>query len=163
MKNGELHQSDDSDEDQKEKPISKKNVGRKPETSDSSEYEDVSSSEESEEEKKPVNKRNVKEDPRNRVYLQHYRETVEAEQAEHYTDIRSKHIVDFKTPKGMKKILEIEGIVRMIYKEQCVSSEDLQLRDKVINNIKNAFKNCSDRDYPQLLTGEIKISGFGSC
>jgi DNA polymerase sigma len=39
----------------------------------------------------------------------------------------------------------------------------LQLRDKVINNIKNAFKNCSDRDYPQLLTGEIKVSGFGSC
>jgi len=132
-------------------------------TSDSSDFEDVTSSESEEEVKKPANKRNAKEDPRNRVYLQHYRETVEAEQSEHYQDVRSKHIVDFKSPKGLKKILEIEGLVRMIYKEQCVTQEDLLLRDKVINNIKNAFKNCSDREYPQILTGEIKISGYGSC
>ena len=64
-----------------------------------------------------MNKRNAKEDPRNRVYLQHYRETVEAEQSERYTDVRTKHTVDFKSPKGLKKILEIEGLVRMIYKE----------------------------------------------
>lgn len=59
--------------------------------------------------------------------------------------------------------MEVEGLVRMIYKEQCVSKEDLSLRDKVIMNIKNAFKNCSDREYPQILTGELKLSGFGSC
>jgi DNA polymerase sigma len=59
--------------------------------------------------------------------------------------------------------MEVEGIIRMIYKEQCVTKEDLALRDKVITNIKNAFKNCSDREYPQILTGEVKISGFGSC
>lgn len=59
------------------------------------------------------------------------------------------HTIDFKTStKGAKKLLEIEGLVRMIYKEQCVTSSDLTLRDKVINNIKNAFKNCSDREYP---------------
>lgn len=51
----------------------------------------------------------------------------------------------------------------MIYKEQCVTTSDLELRDKVILNIKNAFKNCSDREYPQVLTGEIMISPFGSC
>lgn len=59
------------------------------------------------------------------------------------------HTIDFKNhPKGAKKIMEIEGLVRMIYKEQCVTNEDLKLRDRVINNIKNAFKNCSDREYP---------------
>lgn len=63
----------------------------------------------------------------------------------------------------MKKLLEIEGIVRQIYKEQSVSREDLEIRDKVIKNIKNAFKNTNDREYPALLTGEVKISGFGSC
>lgn len=88
---------------------------------------------------------------------------MEAEESEHFQDVRKKHQIDFKTPKGIKKIMEIEGIVRMVYKEQCVTKEDLALRDKVINNIKNAFKNCQDKDYPQLLTGEIKISGFGSC
>ena len=51
----------------------------------------------------------------------------------------------------------------MVYKDQCVTKDDLQLRDKVLSNIKNAFKNCSDREYPQILTGELKISGFGSC
>ena len=56
--------------------------------------------------------------------------------------------MDFSTPKGKKKILEIEGLVRMVYKEQCVTKEDLELRDKVINNIKNAFKSCSDREFP---------------
>ncbi len=69
----------------------------------------------------------------------------------------------FKTQKGQKKILEIESIVRQIYKEQSVSKEDLEIRDRVITGIKNAFKNTSDREYPSLLTGEIKISGFGSC
>jgi hypothetical protein len=44
--------------------------------------------------------------------------------------------------------LEIEGLVRMVYKDQCVSREDLELRDKVIKNIKDAFKNCSEREYP---------------
>lgn len=39
----------------------------------------------------------------------------------------------------------------------------MQIRDRVITNIKNAFKNVSDREYPEQLTGEIKISGFGSC
>jgi hypothetical protein len=44
--------------------------------------------------------------------------------------------------------MEIEGMIRMVYKEQCVTKEDLVLRDKVIANIKNAFKSCSDREYP---------------
>lgn len=85
------------------------------------------------------------------------------ELSERYFDIRGSHTIDFATPKGKKKLLEIEGMIRMVYKEQCVTKEDLVLRDKVIANIKNAFKNCSEREYPQLLTGELKISGFGSC
>ena len=143
MKEGELvFDSDDEIIEQK----NPKKVGAADNDSD---FEDVSSSDEEEEKKqKPVNKRNAKEDPRNRLYLQHYRETVELEQSERYFDIRSSHTVDFTSPKGRKKLLEIEGIVRMVYKEQCVTREDLQLRDKVIMNIKNAFKNCSDRDYP---------------
>lgn len=44
-----------------------------------------------------------------------------------------------------------------------MSKEDLLIRDKVILNIKNAFLNASDSEYPALLTGPIKISGFGSC
>lgn len=127
-----LHSSDNESEggnrQEESKKPAKKVAARKAKVSeeeeDSSEYEDVSSSD-SEEYQKPVNKRNAKEDPRNRVYLQHYRETVEAEQSERYTDVRTKHTVDFKSPKGIKKILEIEGLVRMIYKEQCVSTEDL--------------------------------------
>jgi hypothetical protein len=123
MKSGELHHSDDSEEEIQ--PKKKLGTGKKTETSDdeSSEYEDIENS--SEEEEKIVVKRPKKEDPRNRVYLQHYRETVEAEQAEHYSDLRQKHIIDFKSPKGLKKIMEIEGLVRMIYKEQCISIEDL--------------------------------------
>lgn len=88
------------------------------------------------------------------------------EQASRYTNMRSKHSItpdEFKSPKGVKKILEVEGIVRQIYKEQCVSREDLAIRDKVITNIKNVFKNASDKEYPSQLCGEIKISGFGSC
>lgn len=70
------------------------------------------------------------------------------EQSERHFDVRTSHTIDFKSPNGIKKIMEIEGLVRLAYKEQCVSKEDMQLRDKVISNIKNAFKNCSDRDYP---------------
>ena len=33
----------------------------------------------------------------------------------------------------------------------------------MIANIKNAFKNTPDSDFPRLLAGELKISGFGSC
>ena len=51
----------------------------------------------------------------------------------------------------------------MIYKEQSVSREDLEIRDKVITNIKNAFKNTNDKEYPACLTGQLQISGFGSC
>ena len=44
-----------------------------------------------------------------------------------------------------------------------VSREDLEIRDRVITNIKNAFIRAQDRDYPFQLTGQIKIAGFGSC
>lgn len=39
----------------------------------------------------------------------------------------------------------------------------MALRDKVITKIKNAFTEAAHFDYPSLLTGEINISGFGSC
>ena len=50
-------------------------------------------------------------------------------------------------------LLGVEGIIKQIYKEQSVSREDLAIRDRVISNIKNAFKNTNDREYPALLTG----------
>jgi hypothetical protein len=82
---------------------------------------------------KRKNKRNQKEDPRNRLYLQHYRETVELEQTETYFDIRAAHTLDFHANlKGKKKLLEVESMIRLVYKEQCVTKEDLVLRDKVI-------------------------------
>lgn len=37
------------------------------------------------------------------------------------------------------------------------------MRDGVINRIKDAFYKASHKDYPIKITGEILISGFGSC
>jgi hypothetical protein len=39
------------------------------------------------------------------------------EQYDKYSSSMKSHQVDFKSQKGLKKILEIEGLVRMIYKE----------------------------------------------
>ena len=50
-----------------------------------------------------------------------------------------------------------------MYKNQQVSKRDLQIRDDVINRIKEAFYTASHKDYPIKITGEILISGFGSC
>ena len=41
--------------------------------------------------------------------------------------------------------------------------KDLDVRDQVINRIKDAFYKASHKDYPIKITGEILISGFGSC
>ena len=71
--------------------------------------------------------------------------------------------VDFTSDKGQKKLTYIEGLIKNIYKDQLSTREDLALRDKVITKIKDAFTQAADFDYPSLLTGEINISGFGSC
>ena len=71
--------------------------------------------------------------------------------------------MDFATDKGKRKLVYLEGILKTIYKEQCATKSDLEIRDQVIINVKNAFSRFSHAQYPHLLTGEIKISGFGSC
>ena len=41
--------------------------------------------------------------------------------------------------------------------------KDLDIRDRVINKIKDAFYEAKEKDYSKDITGEILISGFGSC
>jgi hypothetical protein len=52
--------------------------------------------------------------------------------------------------------------VKQAYHEQLVDNRDLRVRDTVINRVKDAFFNASKKDYPQLLDGEITVSGTGS-
>lgn len=90
------------------------------------------------------------------MYLKSFRDKTQTEQQNQYFISRTKHTFTpevLKSPKGVKMLLGIEGTIRQIYKEQSVSREDLEIRDKVIANIKNAFKNTSDREYPAILTG----------
>ena len=54
-------------------------------------------------------------------------------------------------------------MIKLIYEEQLVTKEDLEKRDGVINRMKDAFYNASHKDYPFKITGDILISGFGSC
>lgn len=98
-------------------------------------FEDIESDEEEIKQAPPKNKRNQKEDPRNVMYLKSFRDRVEQEQTERHYNLRETHTITpemFKTPKGQKKLLEIEGLIRKVYKEQGVSREDLEIRDKVI-------------------------------
>ena len=52
--------------------------------------------------------------------------------------------------------------MKQAYHEQLVDNRDLRVRDTVINRVKDAFFNASKKDYPQLLDGEITVSGTGS-
>lgn len=63
----------------------------------------------------------------------------------------------------MVKLKQIEELIKEVYKNQQVTKKDLVVRDSVINRIKDAFHNSSHKDYPIKLTGEILISGYGSC
>lgn len=71
--------------------------------------------------------------------------------------------MDFRNEKVVRKLKQIEDIIRDVYRDQQVSAKDLEIRDQVINRIKDAFYKASHKDYPIKLTGEILISGFGSC
>ena len=71
--------------------------------------------------------------------------------------------VDFNSDKAQKKLRIIEELIRKVYQDQMVSKSDLEVRDQVINRIKEAFYKASHKDYPIKITGEILISGFGSC
>lgn len=61
------------------------------------------------------------------------------------------------------KLKHIEEMIMKVYEDQAVSKHDLEVRDLVINRIKDAFYKASHKDYPIKITGEILISGFGSC
>jgi|TARA_B110000285_G_C14716127_1_gene420009 predicted nucleotidyltransferase len=53
-------------------------------------------------------------------------------------------------------------MIKQIYLENLVSRNDLMVRDTVIDRVKNSFFNAAKKDYPQLLDGEITVSGTGS-
>lgn len=71
--------------------------------------------------------------------------------------------VDFSSERAQKKLQHIEEMIKKVYEDQAVSTHDLEVRDLVINRIKDAFYKASHKDYPIKITGEILISGFGSC
>ena len=71
--------------------------------------------------------------------------------------------IDFTSEKAQRKLKHIEELIKEVYKNQQVSKQDLEVRDQVINRIKDAFHKASHKDYPIKITGEILISGFGSC
>lgn len=70
---------------------------------------------------------------------------------------------NFKTEAAQRKLAHIEQLIKEVYKNQLVDKSDLEVRDEVINRIKDAFYKASHKDYPIKITGEILISGFGSC
>jgi len=59
-------------------------------------------------------------------------------------------------------MIRSEAMIKQVYQENLVSKEDLKVRDTVINRVKDAFFNAAKKDYPQLLDGEITVSGTGS-
>lgn len=98
------------------------------------------------------------------MYLKQYRERVTKEQVERYEVIKKAHEIDWNKEDGLRKKVQIEGLVKKIYEEQLVSREDLEIRDKIITKIKDRLYGYTHHSsYPQQLTGNIKISGFGSC
>ena len=77
-------------------------------------------------------------------------------------DQHTKALSMLHTSEGKKKLLWAEARIRQIYKESLPSKEDLNLRDKVILRIKDAFRNMNSMATPQELTGQVRISAFGS-
>ncbi len=71
--------------------------------------------------------------------------------------------IDFNSEKAQLKLRHIEQMIQEVYKNQQVSKKDLEIRNQVINRIKDAFYKASHKDYPMKITGEILISAFGSC
>ena len=71
--------------------------------------------------------------------------------------------IDFNDRSAQKRLHHIEEMIKKVYEDQFVSKADLGVRDQVINRIKDAFYKASHKDYPIKITGEILISGFGSC
>ena len=78
-------------------------------------------------------------------------------------DIHSQMKLTFTTDEAVKKLSHIEELIKEVYKNQQVNRKDLEIRDQVINRMKDAFYKASHKDYPIKITGEILISGFGSC
>lgn len=71
--------------------------------------------------------------------------------------------LNFKNESALRKLQHIELLIKEVYNNQQVSKKDLEIRDEVINRIKDAFYKASHKDYPIKITGKILISGFGSC
>jgi hypothetical protein len=63
---------------------------------------------------------------------------------------------------AQKVLTKMEKMIKEMYHDLLVSHADLQIRDTVINRVKDAFFDASKKDYPQLLDGEITVSGTGS-
>ena len=98
--------------------------------------------------------------------LDKYRQQVQEEQEQKYLNMMEAHqqiSLDMKTQKALEKLRHIEALIKEVYKNQQVTKKDLEIRDQVINRIKDVFYKASHKDYPIKITGEILISGFGSC
>jgi DNA polymerase sigma len=78
-------------------------------------------------------------------------------------ELHSQIAIDFSSSQAQIKLRHIEELIKEVYKNQQVSKKDLEIRDQVINRIKESFFKASHKDYPIKITGEILISGFGSC
>ena len=59
-------------------------------------------------------------------------------------------------------LAKMEKMIKEMYHDLLVNTADLKIRDTVINRVKDAFFDASKKDYPQLLDGEITVSGTGS-
>jgi len=63
---------------------------------------------------------------------------------------------------AQKVLAKMEKMIKEMYHDLLVNTADLKIRDTVINRVKDAFFDASKKDYPQLLDGEITVSGTGS-
>lgn len=98
--------------------------------------------------------------------LDKYKQSVYKEETKRYLQMAEMHAqmkCNFKSESSQRKLRHIEQLIKEVYKNQLVSKKDLEIRDQVINRIKDAFYKASHKDYPIKITGEILISGFGSC
>jgi hypothetical protein len=98
--------------------------------------------------------------------LEKFRVQVLKEEEKRYLNMADLHHhkkMNFQSQRTQLKLNHIEELIKEVYKNQRVSKRDLEIRDEVINRIKDAFFKASHKDYPVKMTGEILISGFGSC
>ena len=69
----------------------------------------------------------------------------------------------FNSEEGKEILAKAEKLIQEVYNGKVAKRAELEVRDKVITKIRDAFTNCSQRNYYAMLTGKLTIAGFGSC